>query len=100
MASYTEPGHWIGRLWQILHFPLVRIILASLVLLIGVGGVQSLLIQPIRAAATLSSPVALGWLALYLAGSVLVAYGCYGAYVRIVEQRHVDELSRAGAARA
>ena len=99
MTSYAEPGRRTGRLWQVIHFPLVRIILASLVLLIGVGAVQSLVIQPIRAAASLSSPAALGWLAFYLASSVLVAFGCYGAYVRFVERRRVDELSSARATR-
>ena len=99
MTSYAEPGRRTGRLWQVIHFPLVRIILASLVLLIGVGGVQSIAIQPLRAAASLSSPAALGWLAFYLASSVLVAFGCYGAYVRFVERRRVDELSSARATR-
>src|SRR6266542_2433355 len=99
MTSYAEPGRRTGLLWQVIHFPLVRIILASLVLLIGVGGVQSIAIQPLRAAASLSSPAALGWLAFYLASSVLVAFGCYGAYVRFVERRRVDELSSARATR-
>jgi membrane protease YdiL (CAAX protease family) len=99
MTSYAEPGHRTGRLLQIIHFPLVRIILASLVLLIGVGGVQSLVIQPLRVTATLGSLATLGWLALYLASSVLVAFGCYLAYVRLVERRRVDELSRTRAAR-
>jgi len=71
MISYTEPERRTGRLWQIIHFPLIRIILASLVLLIGVAGVQSLAIQPLRATASLGSPMALAWLVLYLAGSVL-----------------------------
>jgi membrane protease YdiL (CAAX protease family) len=82
-----------------MHFPLVRIILASLVLLIGVGGVQSIAIQPLLASPSLSSPAALGWLVLYLASSVLVAFGCYGAYVRFVERRSVAELSNTRAAR-
>jgi hypothetical protein len=99
MTSYAETGRRTGRLWQVIHFPLVRIILASLVLLIGVGRVQSLVIQPISAAASLSSPAALGWLVFYLASSVLVAFGCYGAYVRFVERRRVDELSSARATR-
>src|SRR5205823_6726795 len=97
--SYAEPGHRTGRLWQVMHFPLVRIILASLALLIGVGAAQSLVIQPLHATAALSSPAALLWLALYLVSSVLVAFGCYGAYVRLVEQRRVAELSSARAAR-
>ena len=71
MISYTEPGRRTNRLWQVIHFPLIRIILASLVLLIGVAGVQSLAIQPLRATASLGSPMALAWLVLYLAGSVL-----------------------------
>jgi uncharacterized protein len=99
MTSNAESGHWISRLRKVMHFPLVRIFLASLVMLIGVGGVQSLLIQPIRAVATLSSPAALGWLAFYLASSVFVAFGCYSAYVRVVERRRADELSRTRAAR-
>jgi membrane protease YdiL (CAAX protease family) len=99
MTSYTESGRRTGRLWQVIHFPLVRIILASLVLLIGVGGAQSIVIQPLLATPSLSSPAALLWLALYLASSVLVAFGCYGAYVRFVEQRRVAELSNTRAAR-
>jgi membrane protease YdiL (CAAX protease family) len=99
MTSYTESGRRTSRLRQIMCFPLVRIILASLVLLIGVGGVQALVIQPLRVAPALSSLAALGWLALFLASSVLVAFGCYGAYVRYVERRRVDELSSTHAAR-
>jgi uncharacterized protein len=99
MTSYAEPGHRTGRLWQVIHFPLLRIILASLVLLIGVGGVQSLVVQPLRVTASLSSPAALLWLALYVASSVLVAFGCYGAYVRFIERRRVAELSSTRAVR-
>jgi uncharacterized protein len=61
--------------------------------------VQSLLLQPLRTATSLSDPAALGWLALYLAGSVLVAFGIYYAYVRFVERRRADELSISGAVR-
>jgi uncharacterized protein len=100
MTSYAEPGHRTGRLWQVIHFPLVRIILASLALLIGVGGVQSLVIQPLRATPTLNEMAALGWLALYLISSVIVAFGCYRGYVRVVEQRWAGEVSRVGAVRA
>ena len=99
MTSYAEQGRRTGRLWKIIQYPLVRIILASLILLIAVGGVQSLVIQPLRATAALGSPAALGWLALYLVSSVFAAFGCYSAYVRLVERRPVVELSRTGAAR-
>ena len=100
MTSYAEAGRRTGRLWQILHFPLVRIFLASLALIASIGGVQSVLSEPLRAAPTLSSLESLGWLAIYLAGSVLVAIGCYRVYVRIVEQRRPDELSGRAAVRA
>jgi membrane protease YdiL (CAAX protease family) len=97
MTFSAAPQRRTGRWWNILHFPPTRIVVAFLALLVSVGAIQSLLVQPLRAAPTLSSPGSLAWLAAYLAGSVAIALGCYRAYVRLVERRRADELSRGGA---
>jgi len=100
MTLYAEPRRRAGRLWQILQFPLTRILVAFAALLLSVGATQSLLLLPLRTAPTLNSPGSLGWLVVYLVGSVLVAVGCYRAFARIVEQRRADELPHTGAAGA
>ena len=99
MALHAEPVRRTSPLGHVVRCPLVRIILAALVLLAGVAAVQSIAIQPLRAAASLSTPASLGWLLIYLLSSVLVALLCYRGFVRVVERRPAVELSSAGAAR-
>lgn len=97
MEAPIEQGRQHGIVRKIIHFPLVRIILGSFGLIAGVSATQSIVIQPLRAMASLDRLQALPWLLLYVLGSVLAAFGCYLAYVHIVERRRADELAATGA---
>lgn len=74
-------------LWRILRFPLVRIILAILFLIVPVGMAQAMILS------TSSSLLAL---VAALLASVLACLA-YTAYVRLIERRPVTELGLKGA---
>ena len=87
----TRPGSSANLWWRILRSPLVRIILATVVVAAAVAVVQSVvhLFKDVI-------PEPLYYL-LYVVVSVLVASLSYLAYVRVVERRAVSELSGEGA---
>lgn len=86
-AVNRRPGRW----WHFLQFPVTRVILAALAVLVWVSalqaGVKALHIAP-------ESPLGVSLGALLMVGVLVV----YAVYVRLIERRAVVELSAAGAA--
>lgn len=83
-------------LWKVIRLSPVRIVLA----IVAVGGavaVAQLLVKALEGVLSLGNNVPGLYYAAYLIVSVLVAYFVYRAYVRIVEERPVTELSMAEA---
>src|SRR5262245_59148203 len=92
--SQRSDSLWI----KILYFPLTRIILAALAVLIAVGIVQAVVVGAGNALALKNNPfTALLYYALFLILTVLAATQSYRFYVRWMEKRAVTELGMDGA---
>jgi membrane protease YdiL (CAAX protease family) len=83
---------------KITRFSMVRIVLA-LAVVGGTVAVSQLLVKALKGGLSLAGTVPALYYATYLISSVLVTYFVYRAYVRIVEERPLTELSRDGAPR-
>jgi membrane protease YdiL (CAAX protease family) len=79
--------------WKIIHFPLTRIVLAVLFVMVGVAIAQLI----IRLFGDSTPTYARSLLSILIA--VVVVYFAYGLYVHWIENRLVTELSRNGAIR-
>jgi uncharacterized protein len=80
-------------LWKVIRFSPVRVALAVL----AVGGAVALaqiLVKTLKGILSFGGAVPATYYAAYLVVSVLVAYFVYRAYVHIVEQRPLSELSK------
>ena len=93
MSTQTIPNPSASRWKNVLHFPLTRIVLATLFVLVSVIVVQGI-IALLGTVAPLDSPL-IGLL-LVLISSVAVG-GAYTLYVHLVERRVATELSGPGA---
>ena len=81
-----------GRAWAFLQFPLTRIVIAIVALVLVIGVIQA----AVKAAGVVPHS------AVGVIGALLIIVGTlatYAAFVRLVERRRVIELGRAGAAR-
>jgi membrane protease YdiL (CAAX protease family) len=102
--SFQDNGSTSG--WRrFLQFPLTRLALATFVILLA-GVVAQLIVAVLPLggatdwAAEAPLPVVYGVRLLFSAGlSVLLTYGTYRVYVRLVERRELSELAPAGALR-
>ena len=92
MSLPTETAH-PNRWRQVIRFPLTRMVLAGLFIGIAILVVQSL-IGLLGTVYSLQSPLIAISSAIM---AMLAVYGAYQAYVRLVEQRLVNELASAGA---
>jgi membrane protease YdiL (CAAX protease family) len=88
-------GRSVHPFWKVLHFPLMRIILAIVFVGIGVA-VAQVLIALLKQAFALSSPLPIPFVFFEIILALLAASGAYYAYVHLIEQRPVSELSRDG----
>jgi CAAX protease family protein len=93
LSSQTTAHHSVNHLEKILHFPLTRMVLAVLFVLIAVIIAQGI-IGLLGKVGDLDSPI-LGLLSALIA--TLAICGAYYAYVHLVEHRAVVELSGPGA---
>lgn len=82
-----------SRGWKVIRFPLIRVALAILFVAVGIVAAQLVIGLLGRAFSLQSPPIAI--LSVVIAS--LAVCGAYGAYVRLVEQRVVSELSGKGA---
>ena len=85
-------------LWKAIRLSPVRIVIA----VVAVGGtvaVAQVLVKSLRGVLSLGGTVPALYYAAYLIVSVLAAYFVYRAYVRLIEQRDLTELSKAGASK-
>ena len=82
--------------WKGFLGPLVRIVLAAVLVVAAVAAAQ-VVVKQLRGVLSLGGALPALYYLVYLVASVLVAYLVYRAYVRLVEKRPVTELSRAGA---
>jgi membrane protease YdiL (CAAX protease family) len=86
VAVHKQPGRW----WSFLQFPLTRILLASIAVLLWGGalqaGAKALRTRP-------ESPLGVSLGLLMMVGVLAV----YAGYVRLIERRAVIELGAAGA---
>ena len=80
-----------GRFWAFLQFPLTRIILAAIALVIVIGVIQA----SAKAAGIPSHSVAGVLIALLI---IVATLATYAGFVRAIERRDVAELSRTNAA--
>lgn len=100
-AESAAPGAaaadgWRGRLPRVIHFPLVRIVLAVIVVSIALNATRGVL----KLADLSPEPGAPQRLSLILIGTVatiVVVHLAYLLYVRFVERRPPTELAAAGA---
>jgi membrane protease YdiL (CAAX protease family) len=92
--SPRSDGLWV----KILYFPLTRILVAALAVLIAVGIVQAVVVGAGSAFALKANPfTAILYYALFLVLTVLAATQSYRFYVRRLEKRSVIELGLDGA---
>ena len=80
-----------NRLGKIIHFPLTRIVLSVLFVIIGVSGTQ--LVIGLLGTATASPAISM--FSIFIA--LLAVYFAYRLYVQWIEKRQVTELSANGA---
>ncbi len=83
----TQPAPSKSRLWRIIHFPLIRILIALLFLAIGLVILQIIATQ-------FSSVWALRVISLV---AIVLIYLIYRFYVQVIERRPVTELAFSGA---
>jgi membrane protease YdiL (CAAX protease family) len=80
-----------GKLWAFLQFPLTRIVLAAIALIIAMGVIQ--------ACAKLAGITPHSIVGVLIAFLIMIAtLATYAGFVRVIERREVAELSFAGAA--
>jgi len=94
-SNHSTSGRSVHPFWKVLHFPLMRIILAIVFVGIGVAAAE-VLIALLRLAFALSSPLPIAFDLFEIILAVLAVYGAYYTYVHLIEQRPVTELSRDG----
>jgi membrane protease YdiL (CAAX protease family) len=82
--------------WKVIRSPPVRIVLA-LLLVGGAVFAAEITVKALEGVLSLRGAVPAIYYAAYLIVGVFVAYFVYRAYVRLVERRHVTELSWTGA---
>ena len=87
LAVNRRPGRW----WAFLQFPLTRIVLAAIALIVVIGVIQ----VGSKAAGIVPHTVPGVLIACVI---MLATLATYAALVRVLERRKVFELSRAGAA--
>jgi hypothetical protein len=91
-STTTRPVH---QFWNVLQFPLTRIILASVFVGIGGAGTQ-VLIALLRRTNALDSPLPIPFVLFEIIIAVLAAYGVYSASVHLIEHHPVHEVCRGG----
>src|SRR5205807_10192928 len=92
----STPVRPLSLFWRVLQFPLPRIILATLFVVIGVVAAQ-VIITLLKQVFALSSPLPLPFVLVEIILALLATYVAYYAYVHLVERRSVTELERRGA---
>ena len=94
--SFTPaPGRSV--LWKIVQFPLTRIVLALVFIVVATAAV-SVALRFLTAAIGAFGPEDLAYRVPATLLTVLVVHGAYRLYVRVIERRRADELSLRGAA--
>lgn len=91
-STTTRPVH---HFWNVLQFPLTRIILASVFVSIGGAGTH-VLIALLRRTIALDSPLPIPFVLFEIIIAVLAAYGVYSASVHLIEHRLAPEVCRGG----
>lgn len=87
----TTPVARPGRLWSVLQFPVTRVLMAGLPLLVVMGATDRWVVRFGLGAERMTSSL------IALAGS-LVSVAVYAAFVQWIERRRLIELGRVGAA--
>lgn len=97
-AAFPSPTSPRSRIAKVLRFPLVRIVLAAIVVIIAMNATR-ILLKFLGLAPERGAPHRLALMLLGTVATIAVVHAAYLLYVRYVEGRSVTEFALAGSAK-